>query len=273
MKRLLVTFAFALVVATPSSGAIQYDFIQKNTTDDVVRPNSDLTARAIVDGENTRVEFLSGTIYPPGTYVVTTDGFRRIYFVDPSKGWYTEVNAAGISSALGSAGIRISNFKTETATLPDRPVIAGIETEHRRITMTYDISVTMKSMPLTQRVRTDIDVWSTDKFGALRADFVNRGMRTGQPDLDRIIESESSRVSGFPLRQLITTRTSYDMPARSNLNVPTSRTMTKEFWVTSIREETAKPSFFVIPATYRRSDQPDVPKAATQILTFDPATK
>ena len=273
MKRLLVLFVLALVAATPSFGAIQYDFMQKNTTDDTVSPVSDLSARAIVDGENTRVEFLSGTIYPPNTYVVTTDAFRRIYFVDPSKEWYTEVNAAGIASTLGAAGIRISNFKTSTETLPDRPIIAGIETVHNRVTMTYDISVTMKSIPLTQQVRTEIDVWSTDKFGHLRNDFVNRAMRTGQPDLDKLLDAESARVGGFPLRQLVTTRTKYDLPVRSNLNAPTSRTITREFWVTAIREAEAKPSFFVVPATYRRSDQPDVPKATTQILTFDPAGK
>ena len=271
MRKLLLTVALALVVAIPASAAIQYDFMQKNTSDDPVTPTTDLTARAFVDGDSTRVDFISGTIYPPGTYVLTSDAFKRMFFVDPLNQWYTEVNAAGIASALGAAGIKISNFKTSTETLPDRPVIAGIETEHHRVTMTYDITVVMKSIPLTQQVKTEIDSWSTQKFGTLRNDFISRGLRTGDPDLDKLLDSEVSRVTGFPMRQLVTTRTKYDLPVRSNLNAPTTRTLTREMWVTAVSQVDVPPSTFVVPATFRRADQPQVPKAATQVLTFEPA--
>jgi hypothetical protein len=270
MRNVLLMVALALLVAIPADAAIQYEFMQTNTSDDSVSPSSDLTARATVEGAATKVEFLSGTIYPPGTYVLTTDGFQRLYFVDPSKQWYTEVNAAGIASALGAAGISIKNFKAQTETLPDRPVIAGAETEHQRVTLTYEISVTMKAIPLTQQVRTEIDVWTTQKFGPLRNEFLYRGLRTGDPDLDKILDAEVARVPGFPMRQLVTTRTKYDLPIRSNLNAPTTRTITREMWVTAIRETQIPATTFVLPATYRRADQPELPKAATQVLTFEP---
>lgn len=273
MIRLLLSVALALAVATPAFAAIQYDFMQKNTSDDPITPSSDLTARALVDGDSTRIDFLSGSIYPPDTYVLTTDAFKRLYFVDPSKQWYTEVNAAGIASSLGSAGIKITNFKTETELLPDRPVIAGIETEHQRVILTYDITVTMKSIPLTQHVRTEIDSWTTQKFGMLRNDFLSTGLRTGDPDLDKILDSELTRSKGFPMRQLVTTRTKYDLPIKSNLNTPTTRTLTREMWVTAVRNVDAAKSAFVLPATYRRADQPQAPKAATEVLTLEPASE
>jgi hypothetical protein len=271
MRKLLLTAALALIVATPSFAGIQYEFMQKTTGNDPVTPTKDLTARATVDGPSTKIEFLSGSIYPAGTYVLTTDAFRRLYYVDPSKQWFTEVNAAGIASSLGAAGITIENFKAETAQLPDQPVIAGAPTVHQRVTLTYDITVPMKSMPLTQHVQTEIDVWTTQKFGNLRNDFLERALRTGDPDLDRILEAEVARVEGFPMRQLVSTKTRYDLKVRSNLNAPTTRTMTREMWVTSVRELDVPASTFVMPAGYRRSDQPEVPKATSQVLTFEPA--
>jgi hypothetical protein len=68
MKRLLVTLALASI-AVPSFAAIQYEFMLKNTSDDAAKPSSDMTGRATIDGFRSRVEFLSGNLYPPNTYV------------------------------------------------------------------------------------------------------------------------------------------------------------------------------------------------------------
>ena len=95
----------------------------------------------------------------------------------------------------------------------------------------------------------------------------------GADELDRLLDSENAKVGGFPLRQLVTTRTKYDVPARSKLERPSMRTMTRETWVTKIQEINAEPSQFTIPVTYRRADQPDLPRTATQTLTFDSGSK
>lgn len=273
MKRIL--FAVALVlVAIPSSAAIQYEFVQKNTTPDAVNPVTELTARATVDGERSRVDFVGGTLYPPGTYVISTDGQRRLLFVDPTKEWFTEVNTASLATALASSNIRISNVKTTLETKDDRPMIAGLPTDHTRLTLTYDISVVLKTIPLKQHVRTEIDTWATPAFAGAAATMLGSNLRTGNPEIDSVLDVETMKVKGFPLRQIVTTRTVADLPpTKSKLEVPASKTIVREMWVTSIREVNAGPATFVIPATYRRADQPDAPKAATQTLTFEPATK
>lgn len=272
MKRLLVTLTLALI-AVPSFAAIQYEFMLKNTSDDAAKPSSDMTGRATVDGFRSRVEFLSGTLYPPNTYVISTDSTGRLYFVDPAKQWFTEINTAGIATALGASGIKIENIKSNVETLPDRSRIAGIETDHYRLTISYDITVAMKNIPVKQHVQTEIDSWTTTKFGDVPQSFLTRGSRTGNPELDRLLDNQSQKISGFPLRQLVTTRTKYDMPARSKLERPSSRTMTRETWVTKIQEITTEPAQFMIPVSYRRADQPELPRNATQTLTFDPGTK
>lgn len=270
MKTLLVSLALALAVSTPSFAAVQYDFVQKNTSDDAVNPSKDLTGRATVDGDNLRVEFIAGNLYPAGTYAVSTDASRRLFFVDPTKEWYTEVNTAGIATALGTSGIQIENLKAKTEILGDKPKIAGYDTIHHRVTLNYDIKLVMKSIPLKQHVQTDIDMWTTTEVGQVGPTFLTTGaLRTGDPDLDQLFDAETSKVAGFPLRQLVTIRTSYEIPHRSKLERPTSRTITRETWVTSIRHLPVEASMFNVPATYRRSDQPELPKASTQVLTFE----
>jgi hypothetical protein len=272
MKRLLVTLALASI-ALPCFAAIQYEFMLKNSSDDAAKPSTEMTGRATIDGFRSRVEFLSGTLYPPNTYVITPDSTGRIYFVDPGKQWFTEVNTAGIATALGASGIKIENVKSNMETLPDRIRIAGLDTEHNRITISYDITVSMKNIPVKQHVETEIESWTTMKFGDVPPSFLTRASRTGNPDLDRLLEGQNAKVGGFPLRQLVTTRTRYDVPARSKLDRPSQRIMTRETWVTKIQEIPVEASQFTIPVSFRRADQPDVPRNATQTLTFDSGSK
>lgn len=273
MKNLLVAVALALV-AIPSSAAIQYEFTQKNTTPAAVEPVTDLTARAIVDGDRSRVDFLSGSLYPPGTYVISTDASRRLLFVDPAKQWFTEYDTATVATALATSPIRISNFKSGFEMREDRPIIAGHVTEHTRLTMRYDITVTVKGIPLTQHVQTDVDTWATSDYAAQAGSSFLSTLRTGNPDIDRLLDAEALKLKGFPLRQTVTTRTVADLPpSRSELKTPTAKTIIREMWVSSIRETAADPSLFMIPAGYRRADVQDVPKSATQTLSFGPPTK
>lgn len=273
MKRLLVTVALTFA-AVSASAAIQYEFVQKNTSADAVDPVTDLTARAVIDGDRSRVDFVGGNLYPPGTYVISTDASRRLLFVDPSKRWYTEVNTASVATALGSSNIRISNLKSSIETRDDRPVIAGYPTEHSRLTITYDIAVMMKSIPLKQHVRTEVDTWSTLQFPALSSMSFLSGMRTGNPEIDKLLEVETTRVQGFPLRQTVTTRAVADLPPkRSEIKTPMSRTIVREMWVTSIREVAPDAALFTIPATYTRTDVQEAPKSARETLTFEPPAK
>lgn len=265
MKRLMVTVALALI-AVPAFAAIEYEFVQKNTTDDSVKPVTDLTGRAVIDGTRSRVDFVAGNAYPPGTYVVSPDG-TRLLFVDPGNQWYTEFDAAHTATALGAAGIRIENFKSEVKKLDDRQNVAGIDADHYRLTMSYDISVTMRNLPLKQHVQTEIDSYTTTRFAAA-TDTFSRGVRTGNAMIDQLIDAETSKVPGFALRQTVTTRTKTDnAPRKSELKVPATRTMVREMWVTKVREVPPNGAIFVVPASYRRADQPEQ-KSASQ-LTFD----
>lgn len=270
----LVMGVVLALVAVPAFAAIEYEFSQKTTTEDPLLPTTDLNARAVIDGVKTRVEFRGGSLYPPGTYAVSSDP-RQVFFVDPLNKSYTEVNMAGATTALAASSIRIENFKTDLQKMTDRPVIAGVETEHYRVTVTYDITVRMGNIPLKRHVNTTIDSWNTQRFGDMAPDFISGGRTygTGNEQLDKLMSS--TRLPGFPLRQTITTRTQHDLPANkgSQIQLAPVRTAVREMWVNSIRETPSTAVSFVVPASYTRADMPEAPRAAGSILSFDPEGK
>ena len=274
-KPVLLTVALALL-ALPSLAALQYEFTQKSTTDDAVVPMTNLTAKALLDGDKSRIDFVAGNVYPPGTYVITTDGSRRLFFIDPIKSTYNEINAAGVATTLGASNIKIENLRSKVDKMTDRPFIAGLETEHHQITINYDITYTGKNMPLKQSVTTVIDNWTTDKFGNITQGAISSSIRTGNAQIDELMMLETSRLKGFPLRQTVTIKMLPHLAptvSRSQLKIASVRTVVREMWVTSVREVPADPTAFTVPVTYRRAEAPELPKAATQVLEFDPPAK
>jgi hypothetical protein len=271
MKRLVVAVVLVLV-AVPTFAGIQYDFTQKHTSDDVVTPTRDLSGRATVDGARSRVDFLSGNLYPPGTYVVSNDGSRRLFFVDPMNKWYTEINTSGFATALGASGIKIINPKSELEMRDDSARIAGLDAKHQRLNIDFDITVTMKGIPLRQHAKIEIDSWTTAKFDAAALGLLD-AMHTGNPEIDQILEAEAIKIHGFPLRRTVTIRMTSEVAVKSQIEVPRSKTITHETLVTSIREATPDAALFVVPATYKRADQPDAPQSDTKVLTFEPGSR
>lgn len=271
MKILLASVALALT-AVSASAAIQYEFTQKNTNADAMVPTKDLNARATIDGDRSRVDFLGGNTYPSGTYVVSTDGARRLFFVDPSNQWYTEFNTSGIATAISSSNIKVSNVTSTSTTLPDRAKIAGYDTEHTKVLISYDISIVMQSIPMTQHVTTEIETWATDALGTVGQSFLSGLERTGNAEIDKILEAEAARLKGFPLRQLVTVKTTYQVPKGSKLQRNNSRTITREMWVTSVKQVPVEASVFTFPAAYRRADpQQLAPSVAAGVVKFEPA--
>jgi hypothetical protein len=268
MKRTLLGLALTLI-ALPSIAAIQYDYTQKSVTEDEVVPTTDLVARATVDGTKTRVEFLSGNLYPPGTYVVSTDG-SRLFFIDPTKKWYTEFNAAGAVSAIGANNIKIDNLRSDTKDLGDGPMIANTPTRHYQLTVDYDVTLMLRQIPLKQSVHTVIDNWMTTKYGELVPNTIASGTSTGNVDVDRMLELETTKMAGFPLRQTVSIRLT---PAGSSVNSQlkmSQRTVLREMQVSAIRELESKPSDFAIPAGFTPANVGERPKSQTQVLTFEP---
>jgi hypothetical protein len=280
MKR--VGLVIALLVAGTvqnASSAVQYEFRQTTHSDLESMPSSDMIGRGIIDGDRSRVDFISGNGFRAGTYVLTTNGSKTLTFVDPARKTYVDVNAAGVASAIGSARISVTNKKITLTQLDDHPVIAGLPTDHYRLTIKYDITVAFGTIPLTQTVNEIIDKWVTQALGEIAETFLaSGGIRTGNPDLDDLILTENTKIKGFALRQMISVTTLNDnpQPMGTKLQLNRSLTQTRELTVTSIEPKASFPTeMFVVPAAFRKPDplRDDTQKAPLQILTLQPPSK
>jgi hypothetical protein len=276
MKRVLVVVALLLAAVQSLSAAVQYEFKQTTHSDIENVPTTDMTGRGVIDGDRSRVEFLSGNAFPPGTYVIA-DGARTLTYVDPSKKTFVEVNAASVATVIGSARISVANKRVGLTQLDDHPLIAGLPTDHWRLTIDYDITVAFGTIPLTQTVHEIIDKWVTQAFGQVAETFLaSGGVRTGNPDLDDLIVTENTKIKGFALRQTISVTTfNKNAPVfGSQLKLSRSMTQTRELTVTSIEpRDTVPPELFTVPANYRKPDplKDDTQKAPLQILSMQPA--
>src|ERR1051325_8204769 len=96
MKKTLLVVGVVLMVRTATAG-VEYESRQTMHSDVEAVPSSDFGGRAVIDGDRSRVDFLSGTAFPPGTYVILSDGARTQTWVDPSKKSYVQIKS-------GSAG-------------------------------------------------------------------------------------------------------------------------------------------------------------------------
>jgi hypothetical protein len=278
MKTNLPAIALSLLVLTApaASAAIQYEFKQTTSSDLETMPPTDCAGRAIIDGDRSRVEFLSGNAYPAGTYIIATNGSRIMTFVDPSKKSFVEVNAASVATSIGTRKITVANKKIDTTRLPDQPSIAGFPTEHYRMVMSYDITVAFGTLPLTQTVNTTIDKWTTNAFGDVGDTFLAGGaLRTGNPELDELMSAENSAIKGFALKQVInvTTINHVAQTTESQLKVNRTVTQTRELLVTSIQPMVASAASFTVPPSFHKADpiHDDTEKAQVHVLSVDPS--
>lgn len=278
MKTILLATSLLLAV-TGVNGAVQYEFRQTFHSDVDTMPSNDMTGRAVIDGDRYRVEFLSGSAFPSGSYLISTNAARRQIWVDPAKKSYVEVNAAGVANAIGARNITITNKKVDLTPMPDHPIVAGLPTDHYRLVMSYDIAVPFGQIQLKQSVTTVIDKWTTMAYaGVAEGILAGGGVHTGNPDLDEIFETENTKIKGFPLRQTIavTTVNANARPIGSQLQIKQTHTQTRELIITAIE---AKPevaaALFQIPAGFHKADplRDDTQKAPVHVLSMEPASQ
>lgn len=274
MKNILAAISLLLVV-TGVQGAVQYEFRQTFHSDVDAIPSNDMTGRGVIDGDRYRVEFLSGTAFPAGTYVISNASKQQIW-VDPAKKSYVEVNAASVASAVGAIHITISNKKIDVTQMPDHPVLAGLPTDHYRMVMSYNIAVPFGQIELKQAVTTVIDKWTTMAYEGVVDSFLAGGsVHTGNADVDDLFEAENTKIKGFPLRETIeiTTVNANPRAPGSKLELKNVHTQTRDMTITSIQSTPqVSAALFQIPAGFRKADplRDDTQKAPVHVLSMEP---
>jgi len=255
----IVLGAALFVAAAPAFAGIHYKSTTKS--DGPRNPGSEVQVEGWVSGEKARVEFKDSTgpntMTQKGTYLLTKDGGKTIYLVNPEEKTYGVMDLSAMLGAVGTVmngmgpllKIQFSEPKVEKILDEDGGKVAGVAAHHTQYRTSYTTSVKVLGMGRSSAVVSEQDFWTTTKV-------VDPGMgvwlraeppRTGNADFDRLISTEKYKLQGYPLK-MVTVTTNTDS---KNGKVTTTHSSME---VTELDTSASVPaSSFEIPAGYKEA--------------------
>ena len=259
MKR-LTFFLILTLMGLPAFAGIHYKAVTTTTTEGAQNQagNMNMKVEGWVSSDMARVEFKESDnpVVKAGAYLITKDGGKSIYLVDPQEKTYAKWD---LQAMLGLAGavmqgmgpllkMEFSDPKVEKLLDEDGGTVAGQSTRHTRYRTSYSMKVKVLGMGNESNVVTEQDIWSTDRLQDvglgiwLRSDPV----RTGNEQFDKLIAAEVGKTSGFPLK---TVTVSTNTPKKGNKTTSRSTMQVTELDTSA---DVAAASF-EIPAGYQET--------------------
>jgi len=262
LGRSILATALFLAVAVPCSAGIHYKAVTKTEGPQ----NGDVQAEGWVSGDNAKVAFVESAGNPvlkQGMYLVTKDGGKTLFLVNPEEKTYAEWSLQGLLGTVGAVmnglgpllKIQFSPPKVEKILEEDGGTIAGFPTRHYKLRTSYTMTVKVLGMGNTTDVVSDQDVWATSKLqdAGLGVWLRAEPPRTGNQEFDKLLAAEAVKFEGFPLK-MVTVNTS---TAKKGNRTQTTRSTME---VTQLDASASVPaSAFEIPAGYERTEIMPVP--------------
>lgn len=260
MRRTLVLSLAVLalgLVALPALAGIHYKAVT-TTEGDNMKPST-TQVEAWVDGLQAKVEFReTGTPgLEQGTYMITKDGGKTLFLVDPKEKTYAEWDLQAMLQTFGNMleamqpilNVEIENVQVEPRGSEAGPTLHGLATTRHAHRTSYDMRVKVLGMGRTNRVETDNEVWSTTELDdpALGV-WLRSAPVTGLPGVDELVAKEMEQVQGFPLKTVARSTTTGQKGKRQSTTVTTME-------VTELDRSVDVPAAtFEIPEGYTRSE-------------------
>jgi hypothetical protein len=255
-----------LAAALPCAAGLHYK--ASTRIHDPAGKSSEAQVEGWVSGEKARVEFVdtTGVAVPfakKGGYLLTQDGGRNLYLVDPEEKTYAKWSVDGMLAMLGGLmngfgpllKIQFGPPKVEKLVDEDGGEVAGQRTRHVQYRTRYAMKVRVLGISSSSDVVTDEDLWLASKWRDpglgvwLRAD----SPRTGNGEFDRLVAAAREKVAGVPLKAVTVSTTIQSKGRRQSV----TRTTTE---ATEIKSASVPDSTFEIPTGYSEV-QPPGPRA------------
>ena len=253
----LVTAGIAILASFSAEGAIHYEFQQVKSSSTPGSKPVVLIGTATIDGVKSRVNVQEGSSSGVGRYIVTTNGGLDYSVVDPESESYIVRQRGEAARGVQALGVQIDKMKIDQEYLGSGPKIAGYPTEHYKLTANYDVSISFGGFDLKQHVVATIEKYTTLAFGDVAPTFFESTPSTGNAEIDKLIEAETTKVPGFPLKQRISIVSTLDeraLPRASMIEVAPSRQRVTELTVSSIGRVDPDPASFRVPVRFQRVD-------------------
>lgn len=214
----IILFAALTLAAMPGWAGIHYK--AKTSTDGAGKDQAgNVSVEAWVSGGNARIEFQesSNPMARKGTYLITKDGGKTLYLVNPEDKTYAEWDlqammgmVGGIMNGMGPLlKIQFTDPKVEKLLDEDGGSLLGVPTRHTRHRTSYSMTVKVFGMGNTSDVLQEQDIWSTTKLqeAAMGAWLRSDPPRTGNAEFDKLLAKEAQMAGGIPLKMVTVSTT------------------------------------------------------------------
>jgi len=254
VKKFTLSMLVLFVCVAPCLAGITYTAIVRDDTPvgtKAVAQNG--TIHGWASGQRGKVEFIGGgnPMMASGSYLITNNGGKTLYLVDPSKKTYTVIDTQAMLDASGgmmqsmraNLKMEIESPRIEKLLEENGGLVAGLPTRHFKYRTTYTMIVHF--MGAHRSVTTiEEDIWATTRVldPAIGLWLKKQPPSTGDEQLDSLIASEMSKVAGFPLKRVSVTTTEND---------GTKQTFRNEMEVTQLKVVPVPLSKFRIPVSYK----------------------
>jgi hypothetical protein len=247
-----------VAAAVPAMAGIHY---QATTKTDAQSRSSEVRVEGWAAGDKAKVEFKESTDGNPvtqkGTYIVSKDGGKTLYLVNPEEKTYAVWDLRGMLGAAGAVmngvgpllKVQFSEPKVEKLAEDDGGTLLGMPTRHYKYRTSYTMTMKVLGMGNASDVVTEQEFWTTTKLGdaGLGVWLRSEPPRTGNAELDKLLTAESYKMQGFPLKTVTVTSSTDKKRGRTN----TSRSTME---VTQLDASAAVPATaFEIPAGYKET--------------------
>ena len=248
----VITFLVTCFLSNVAFAGIYYEAV--TTTEGKGQGDmGDMKLKAWVEGENAKVEFYQSKnpILEKGTYLITRDGGKTMYLVNPKEKTYSKWDMQAMMNIAGGAMgmVKMEITKPEIQWLVEEPgsELLGYPTTHYKSRTSYETSISVIGMKSKSLISKEQDIWSTSTLTDPGLNMWLRDVpKSGNEDLDNLIEAEMETVEGIPLKTITVTTTTDTKKNKSETS-----TMTME--VTKVETRTIPDSTFEIPEDYEET--------------------
>lgn len=256
INRILIALAaLTLAWAAPLQAGIYYESV---TTGE--KPRDSVRVKGWVEGAGAKIEFEDGmdqALMPKGSYLVTRDGGRTLFLVNPKEETYSRWDLEAMLQTFGQVmeamgpmmNFSIDNPQVELLGREPGGTLVGLPTTRYRYHTQYDLNMKVMGMKRGNHIEMEQEIWATDAVDASGLGVWLRADRpTGFEGLDELLEAEMGKVQGFPLKTVTVTTTTNQKGNKSN----TTRS-TMEVTVLD-RNRDVPASTFEVPAGYQETE-------------------
>ena len=248
-RKPLAILSIIAVAASAASAGLYYEAV--TTTQGKGQGDmGDMKVKAWVDGNNAKVEFADSKneMMKKGTYLLTTDGGTTMYLVNPKEKTYSVWDMGAMmqfaGGAMGMMKMTITEPKVERLLEESGPTMLGYPTTHYKSRTSYVMSMSVIGMKSQSSIVKEQETWATTALAdAGFGIWLKNAPKSGNEELDGLVEAEMGTVKGVPLKSVTVTTT-------TDTKKKKAETTTTTMEVTTLQPMDVAESNFAIPEGY-----------------------